>query len=241
MREISVRVPVLLSAAERRNNLYELTDLRTRVNLLWLLNDDPDEARQQVIGAMQKWTQKGFHRQHYNALLALAQIELYTGDGVVAWKQVEAQWPALSDSMILRVQIIRIEALHLRARCALAAAGSGGGDERRLIGVAERLARQISKEGMKWADPLAALIQAGVASLRNEKQAAISLLSRACAGFEEADMKLYAAVARRRLGEITRGMEGQRLTDEADAWMQEQKIKVSAKITRMLAPGIKVE
>jgi serine/threonine protein kinase len=241
MREISVRVPVLLSAAERRNNLYELTDLRTRVNLLWLLNDDPDEARRQVIEAMQKWTQKGFHRQHYNALLALAQIELYTGDGVVAWKQVEAQWPALSDSMMLRVQIIRIEALHLRARCALAAAGSGGGDERRLIGVAERLARQISKEGMKWADPLAALIQAGVASLRNENQAAISLLSMACAGFEEAHMKLYAAVARRRLGEITRGMEGQRLTDEADAWMQEQKIKVSAKITRMLAPGIKVE
>ena len=124
MREISLRVPVLLSAAEKRNNLYELTDLRTRVNLLWLLNDDPDEARRQVIEAMQKWTQKGFHRQHYNALLALAQIELYTGNGLVAWKQVSGQWPALSDSMILRVQIIRIEALHLKARCALAAAAS---------------------------------------------------------------------------------------------------------------------
>jgi serine/threonine protein kinase len=240
MREISVRVPVLLSAAEKRSNLYELTDLRTRVNLLWLLNDDPDEARRQVIEAMGQWTQKGFHRQHYNALLAMAQIELYTGDGLVAWKQVAGQWPTLSDSMILRVQIIRIEALHLKARCALAAAVSGSGDARRLIGIAERLARQIYKEGMKWADPLAALIQSGVASLRNEKLAAISLLSKACAGFDEADMKLYAAVARMRLGQITSGPEGQRLTVEADQWMQEQKIKAPSKITRMLAPGIRV-
>ena len=51
-------------------------------------------------------------------------------------------------------------------------------------------------------------------------------------------MKLYAAVAKRRLGEITGGVDGQRLIDEADRWMREQKIKVPEKITRMLAPGI---
>jgi eukaryotic-like serine/threonine-protein kinase len=241
MREISLRVPVLLSAAEKRNNLYELTDLRTRVNLLWLLNDDPDEARRQVIEAMQKWTQKGFHRQHYNALLALAQIELYTEESLVAWKHIAGQWTALSSSMMLRVQIIRIEALHLKARCALAAAASGGVEAQQLIEVAERLARQISKEDMKWADPLAALLKAGVASLRKDNQLAISLLSTASAGFDDAHMKLYAAVARRRLGEITGGAEGQLLMDEADAWMREQKIKVPAKITRMLAPGIVTE
>jgi len=239
MREISLRVPVLLSAAEKRSNLYELTDLRTRVNLFWLLNDDADEARRQVIEAMQKWTQKGFHRQHYNALLALAQIELYMGNGLVAWKQVSGEWTALSNSMILRVQIIRIEALHLKARCALAAAASSTDNERGLIEVAERLARQISKEGMKWAEPLAALVQAGVAGLRNEKQAAINLLSRAHTGFEDAHMKLYAAVAKRRLGEMIGGAEGQRLKDESDRWMQEQKIKAPTRITRMLAPGIK--
>ena len=238
MREISVRVPLLLSAAEKRNNLYELTDLRTRVNILWLLNDEPDEALRQVIEAMQKWTQTGFHRQHYNALLAIAQIELYTGNGLVAWKQVSGQWSELSGSMILRVQIIRIEALHLKARCALAAAASRTQDARRLIGVAEKLAGQISKESMKWADPLAELLQAGIACLRDDKQTAISLLSRARAGFADAHMKLYAAVAKRRLGEITGGVAGQLLIDEADSWMREQKIKAPARITEMLAPGI---
>jgi hypothetical protein len=50
-------------------------------------------------------------------------------------------------------------------------------------------------------------------------------------------MKLYAAAAKRRLGEITGGLDGQRLTDEADSWMREQKIKAPTRITRMLAPG----
>ncbi len=240
MREISVRLPLLLSAAEKRSNLYELTDLRTRANLFWLMDDDPDEARVQVIEAMQKWTQKGFHRQHYNALLALAQIELYTGDGIVAWKQISDQWPALSKSMMLRVQIIRVEALHLRARCALAAAATDTGDAQRLIEVAEHLANQIAKEAMKWADPLAALLQAGVANLRDDRQTTISLLSKASAGFDDADMKLYAAVARRRLGEITGGAEGQLLTGEADSWMLAQKIKAPVRITQMLAPGLGV-
>jgi hypothetical protein len=91
---------------------------------------------------------------------------------------------------------------------------------------------------MKWANPLAALLQAGVACLRNDKQTAISLLSKASAGFEEAHMKLYAAVAKRRLGEISGGAEGQVLIDEADLWMREQRIKAPTRITRMLAPGI---
>jgi hypothetical protein len=91
---------------------------------------------------------------------------------------------------------------------------------------------------MKWADPLAALLRAGVACLRDDKQTAISLLSKACTGFEDAHMKLYAAAAKRRLGEITGGVEGQLLTDQADSWMREQKIKSPTRITRMLAPGI---
>jgi hypothetical protein len=53
-------------------------------------------------------------------------------------------------------------------------------------------------------------------------------------------MKLYAAVAKRRLGEITGGVKGQLLIDEADLWMREQKIKAPTRIAQMLAPGITV-
>jgi hypothetical protein len=55
--------------------------------------------------------------------------------------------------------------------------------------------------------------------------------------FERADMRLYAAAARHRLGNLLGGERGQQLVAEAEAWMTEQRIKNPAAMTRMLAPG----
>ena len=76
---------------------------------------------------MTTWPRKGFHLQHYSSLVALAQIELYTGDYEIAWKHIEVQWRPLEKSMLLRIQGLRIDAMQLRARLALA---SASGDQR---------------------------------------------------------------------------------------------------------------
>src|SRR5207249_4874006 len=120
--EVSRRVPQLLSAALDQGNLFAATDLRTRLNAIWLAADDPDRARDEVIAALTTWPRDAFHLQHYSALVALAQIELYTGDYEVAWKHIEGQIKPLEKSMLLRIQGLRIEARFLRARLALASA-----------------------------------------------------------------------------------------------------------------------
>ncbi|HYW69959.1 MAG TPA: AAA family ATPase, partial [Pyrinomonadaceae bacterium] len=102
MVEISTRVPQLLSAALEQGNLFAATDLRTRLNIIWLAADDPTRARDEVISAMTTWPRTGFHLQHYSSLVALAQIEMYTGDYEVAWKHIEGQIKALERSMLLR-------------------------------------------------------------------------------------------------------------------------------------------
>src|SRR5439155_10615369 len=104
MVEVSRRVPQLLSAALEQGNLFAATDLRTRLNVIWLAADDPTRARDEVISAMTTWPRKGFHLQHYSSLVALAQIEMYTGDYEVAWKHIEGQIKALEKSMLLRIQ-----------------------------------------------------------------------------------------------------------------------------------------
>ena len=71
-----------------------------------------------------------------------------------------------------------------------------------------------------------------------EGDAALSLkrLHDAVDCFERADMNLYAAVARRRIGELQRDPPG--VSDKkAVAWMVSQQIKNPAGFTRMLAPG----
>jgi serine/threonine protein kinase len=233
--EVSRRVPALLSAALEQGNLFAAMELRTRLNLIWLAADDPDKARTDVIEALKSWTHEGFHLQHYVSLHALAQIELYTGDAEVAWKHVEGQWSALEDSLLLRTPAVRVEAMQLRARTALASSGAGRDSVK--LRLAEKLARKIEKVNMSWSIPFATLIRATIAHQRGETEKATTLLSEAVQGFERAEMRLHAAAVRRRLGEGLRDDRGKQLIAEADAWMAGQKVKNPEAMTRMIAPG----
>ena len=233
--EVSRRVPALLSSALEQGNLFGATDLRTRLNLIWLAADNPDKARAEVIEALKAWSHEGFHLQHYVSLHALAQIELYTGDVEVAWKHIEGQWGALADSLLLRVPMVRVEAMQLRARAALAA--SQAHHDAGKLRLAEKMAGKIEKVHISWSKPFATLIRASIAAQRGQTDEAKTLLSQAVLGFENVDMRLYAAVARRRLGERLGGERGPQLIAEADLWMSEQRVKNPAALTRVLAPG----
>jgi serine/threonine protein kinase/tetratricopeptide (TPR) repeat protein len=235
MVEVSRRVPQLLTAALEQGNLFAATDLRTRMNPIWLAADDPDRARAEVISALTDWPRKGFHLQHYSSLVALAQIELYTGDYEVAWRHVEGQIKPLEKSMLLRIQGLRIEATYLRARLALASAA--GKERDRRLRIAQDLAHRIAGEKMRWSDPLALLINAGLAHRRGDDSGSVALVSQAVEGFEASDMALYAATARRRLGEVLGGDRGAELVNQADDWMSKQQIKNPAAVANLLAPG----
>jgi hypothetical protein len=233
--EVARRVPALLAAALEQGNLFGATDLRTRLNLIWLVADEPDRARAEVIEALKSWSHEGFHLQHYVSLHALVQIELYTGDLEVAWKHVEGQWQELEESLLLRIPMVKVEAFQLRARAALAMSGPMYDDDR--LRLAEKLARKIEKIDISWSAPFATLIRAAVAHQRGEAEQATTLLSQAVGIFERADMRLYAAAARHRLGERLGSERGRQLVSEAETWMTEQRIKNPTAMTRMLAPG----
>jgi eukaryotic-like serine/threonine-protein kinase len=233
--EVARRVPQLLSLALEQGNLFAATDLRTRLNPIWLAEDDPDRARNEVIAAMTQWPREGFHLQHYTSLVALAQIELYTGDTEVAWKHIEGQLRPLERSLLLRTQGLKIDVMHLRARLALATA-SGAVREQRLK-IAEKCADKIAREDMPWSNPLAQMTYAALAKQRGDTARAVAFARQACDGFEAADMALYAAAARRRLGELLNGDEGRQLIDESEAWMAKQQIKNPAAVSNLMAPG----
>lgn len=141
--------------------------------------------------------------------------------------------------MLMRVQYIRIESLYHRAAAALGVAAGDVTVNRRnaLLKIAEADARSIQREHMAWSNPLALLLHAAVAAARKNRQAAADLLRDAEAGFDAADMGLYAAAVRRRRGELMPGEDGARLIEAADAWMLRQKVRNPARMTAMVAPG----
>lgn len=233
--EVARRVPQLLAAAVEQGNLFAATDLRTRLNPIWLAADDPDRARNEVIQAMTVWPREGFHLQHYMSLVALAQIEMYTGDMEVAWKHIEGQLKPLEKSLLLRTQGLRIDVLHLRARLALASAH--GREREPRLRIAAAAANQIGREDMPWSNPLAMLIRAALAKQNGEDSRAIELTELAINGLEAADMALYAAAARRRFGELLGGDRGRELIAQSEAWMTRQQIKNPAAVTNLMVPG----
>jgi eukaryotic-like serine/threonine-protein kinase len=240
--ELARRWPILLNLARARGDLYAVMNLSSYImSIVRLAADDPDTADRELRQTMSKWSREGYHVQHNDALWAAVQIELYRGDGVAAWGLIDRSWPALRRSLLLRVQFIRTSMQFLRARAALAAAvavrSTRPAEARSLLAVAHRAARRLKGERMPCPTAYARLIRGALAAVGGDSSRANPLLTEAVACFEAVDMRLCAAAARRRLGEVLGGKRGQEEIDRADRWMSDQKIRNPARMVSMiLAP-----
>jgi hypothetical protein len=239
LEEISRRVPALIKEARERDALYAETLLRTRLAFVSsLAADDIEGAEGAVRLGMERWSQKGFHNQHYYEMVACAETQLYAGRAAEAWAGVSRKWRDLRRTLLLRVQPVFIESVHLRARTAIAAAMEADVSERNaLIKDAERSASDIRKTGAPWGLGLAQLAAGCIATLRGAPSQAAQHVAAAEATFDREGMLLLRTIARRRLGELLRTREGDAMVEAANGWMRAQTIAKPDRIADMLAPG----
>jgi serine/threonine protein kinase len=226
-----------LRDAKDRGDLYIQTNLLIGdTNILWLAKDTPDAAEAVVTDAMRSWSKRSFQMQHWWELQALSHADLYRGKNADALARLRQQWGPLRLSLLMRVQYLRLRALHLRGRAALALAADGR-DVPQLLAAAEKDARKILKERVPWADAMAEMILAGVARQRNDDARALARIERAVRAFEAADMGLWTTVAKRRIGEIRGGAEGAELVKRADEEMGMRAVKNPERMAQLFAPG----
>ncbi|MBK8259498.1 MAG: AAA family ATPase [Polyangiaceae bacterium] len=238
--ELVRRVPERIREAEDRGDLYANVCHSTGLaSLVWLAKDAPTEARKRSEDALARWSQRTFHVEHWWAMLGDRQVDLYEGQAKTAWERVRAEWPRLEGSLLrLGVQLTLLEATHLRARCALSYAQVSSGSEREdLLRAAERDARRIEKEGEAWSNPLARLIQAGVANIRGDADTCASRLHDAVAGFVAADMGLYSLAAGYRLGQVEQGERGKAACSEGEQALRNEGVEAPLRFLNVLAPG----
>jgi tetratricopeptide (TPR) repeat protein len=237
MRRAVQALPPLLEAARERGNLYFETEISTRMGLAWLAMDDPVACERHASEAIARWSDSGFHRQHYNYLIARLQVALYQGRAEDAWTLLNRHLPDVRRNLWLHVHFMRIEVAFVRARCALAMAALGH-DVTRMRATAARDARLLEREHTQWSMPLSLLVRGALAYSTGEMASAVTHLTRAVEAFDRADMRLYAAAARRRLAAIASGDRAERLRRESDAYMSAEDIRNPASMTRLLAPAL---
>jgi hypothetical protein len=222
--ELTARVDAAVGQARLRGNRFDAANFGTGLPALaWAVADRTAQGRLEVQDTMAEWSSRGFHLQHYYALLALASFELYDGDVVAARARLDAMWPLLRGSNLLVCPSIAIEAHHLRARIAIANGTSDPAAERALA----RL------EGNPWAQAMHALVRAGAEPDRDE---AIRLLGIAVETCVQGDLAAFAAAARRRRGELVGGTEGGVVIERADRELVDRSVRAPERFARLLVP-----
>lgn len=211
------------------------------VTVLQLVADQPAQLRGQLNEGLEGPSTTELTLTDYSRLVSITNVELYEGKGSEAFARVNASWPALESSKVLKVQLLASEAYYMRARAALAAAGMGKDDEP-LHKVATEAGKALAQIGLPHVPAMVALIKAQKACLRGNIPRARELFRAARRGFETTQMGAYAAVARRREGQCIAGDLGRGVVESADRLLVEQGVLRPQLFARMLCPvGVTTE
>ena len=182
-----------------RNLLRHLGDHpgEARLTLSWqvfahLAADDPAAALRDLAAPTRRWPAEAFPYERAHGNLAAWAALAYAGNPTAAWFRVTADWPDFTRTWLYSNQRSRVIAHFWRGAIALQAARTTL-DPRPLRAVAEAARRAITDEHVRWADPLAHVLRAGLAE---HPGLAIGALTVAIAGFDAHDMQLWAAAAR---------------------------------------------
>ncbi len=118
--------------------------------------------------------------------------------------------PDLESSLLLKIQHVYIDFLQYSGRVALAAARQvqSSIEAEPLLVHANRAARKLDRQGLRWARAFASLVRGGIASTRGDESMAVARLREAIDGLDEVGLFLYAAAARRQARPVDRRRRG---------------------------------
>jgi tetratricopeptide (TPR) repeat protein len=235
--ELRRRYARMLADADERGDLFTSVQLRaSHPSVLLLAADDPDAARRQTSEATAQWTDSKYLTQHWQVMRSEAEIELYSGNPSRAYERLEQDERELKKSRLLNVQFIRALTTFVRGRAAIASIDAVPAQRTARLAEARRLARRLARENMAWTAPLAAILNAALASTRRDDSGTVGALRAAVELAIAADMGLYAAAAQYQLGLSLGGEAGDQLVDQADRDMRAQDIRAPERFSAMLVP-----
>ncbi|MCL4225668.1 MAG: AAA family ATPase [Myxococcales bacterium] len=202
LHELGRSFDALAAEARERGDVYTAVSRAGYPSLVFLARDQPARVREDVAEIRALWGPRPYTMQAYYEVLALAHADLYEGDAVAAARRFDEALPAMRRELVLRIEHARVAVEHLRARVAIARAGAEPAHARRLLARAERAERWVVATGMPWAVATGMMGQAGVAAARGEVALAASRFAEAAVVADGAGMRLHAAIARLRAGEL---------------------------------------
>jgi hypothetical protein len=217
--------------AEQRGNIYMRTTINRVCNILWLVDDDPGGAREDLkTDSWIAYTQ-GYHLQHWLELHARVDIAIYEG-ATMDQKLLSQHLKRIQRSFVHRVLESRCETAWMVGRLALSEAIWDPSRRRVVRGSISKLASYNTHHTRM----LARMLRATLAVQEGDLEAAVRDFGEVVAMGEAAHILYVTAAARRRLGTLVGGDEGRALVAVAERWMREAGIKDAERMTHLVSP-----
>jgi hypothetical protein len=196
MRLLSARTPGILTAAERRGNVFiEVSHGVQAGPIASLIRDDSATALAQATASIERWPRDPVSLQHIFALVWIPQIHFYRGDVGAAVDYIETNWERVLRSPIARGHVAS-GWLHLvRARAFLAMAASSN-EREKWVRRAEPAIRHLEGFRRPWTTGIALHLRARMAWLGGHKWHATAALREAIEIVDGAGMASQAAAFR---------------------------------------------
>jgi hypothetical protein len=237
--ECRKRLARLCADAENRGDKYTLVNVNTSVAVHAALSlDDVDGARRVSREALLQWTQKGFHVQHWQAMVYGPDAEVYSGNGAAAYEQFGRGLPALGRSLLMHAGFIRAMTSFCRARYAIASIEQRPAAREQRVEEALDMAERLSRESDRWTMGLAAMVRAIAYNAGGDRSRAIDALRRAAEHTQASACLVYNAPVLYRLGQLLGGREGEAMRRGAHDAMLARGIRNPDRWTRMYLPGV---
>ena len=227
--------PRILDDAVQRGDFVTATNVATHpLPYALILSGRPAEARETCEQWLARWTHHGFGLQRALGVLVTTYSWLYEDRPQNAFDSLESQWDQIEQSGLLRLPSSAGFWWDTRARVLILAAQDRQGPQRRkLLRTAEQVLRRLDRIDAPSGPAHAAHIRGALHALHGEWPRAIAEMESSARRFEQCEMKIYAASARRRLGEWTGGDRGREWIAAADRFLESEKIPDPRAAARM--------
>jgi tRNA A-37 threonylcarbamoyl transferase component Bud32/tetratricopeptide (TPR) repeat protein len=228
-----------LRDARARGDVYAAVNLTIGIsNVAWLVDDRPGVAESEVLAAMEQWSKRGFHLEHYFALTARVWSRVYAGDVETAHSLADELLRLTKPSLLWRLRNVRFRALYAHGACALAMLEHRLGDRQKLLGQAAACARALERVDLDWIRPFAMVLRAGVAFHMGAYDEACARLDGAAREFTAGDLVAYAAATSDRAARMRADASSAAEIARVATFLRSEDVVAPDRMIAMLVPGL---
>ncbi len=235
--ELQRRWTAFFRESQERGDLHAVSILTDYyMTMIVLAKNERLESEAELEASVDRRGERPFNLRHSAAVESLVHLNLYRSDITKAWSRITAVWPDYARSMLLGIQMVRINILELRAHTALALAERTK-QNAAYMHQAKHDARQLAREGQEGARAHAYYVRTGIAACEEDPVRAVEELNRAISAYDAAQMPLRAQLLRYRLAEIQNDDETRPIRESAESWIKAHGIVSPTRWAGMYAPG----